>query len=390
MNWTWFHKLGSPKWFYGISGKLLPWLSIAALLLIGVGVVWGLAFAPPDYQQGNSFRIIYIHVPAAMLAQSCYVMLAVCGVVGLVWKMKLADVALQCAAPIGAWMTAVALVTGAIWGKPTWGSWWVWDARLTSMLILLFLYFGLIALGNAISNRDSAAKACAVLAIVGVINIPIIKYSVEWWNTLHQGATFTLTEKPAMPAEMWLPLLTVLGFYCFFGAVLLLRMRLEVLKREARASWVKAEVQNSLEARDEFCFIRRLSRHGPPWPVCLVSLWHLPGGAGLNVARRSWPASAICNKRRVVCAGRTASESAAQKASDHHSRRSWSVSALPSAWPERPAAEHQPVLHADPDRQRRSAADTRIRAGGMVEKGSLQRSRLAGRQIRRHRLQQSP
>lgn len=122
-----------------------------------------------------------------MLAQSCYVLLAVAGVVGLVWKMKLADVALQCAAPIGAWMTAVALVTGAIWGKPTWGSWWVWDARLTSMLILLFLYFGIIALGQAISNRDSAAKACAVLAIVGVVNIPIIKYSVEWWNTLHQG-----------------------------------------------------------------------------------------------------------------------------------------------------------------------------------------------------------
>lgn len=247
ISWTWFHKLGSPKWFYGISGRMLPWLAIAAVLLIGTGVVWGLAFAPQDYQQGNSFRIIYIHVPAAMLAQSCYVMLAVAGVVGLVWKMKIADVALQSAAPIGAWMTAVALVTGAIWGKPTWGSYWVWDARLTSMLILLFLYFGLIALGHAISNRESAAKACAVLAIVGVINIPIIKYSVEWWNTLHQGATFTITEKPAMPVEMWLPLLlTVLGFYCFFGAVLLMRMRLEVLKREARASWVREEVLNSL------------------------------------------------------------------------------------------------------------------------------------------------
>lgn len=136
-----------------------------------------------------------------MLAQSCYVLLAVAGVVGLVWKMKLADVALQCAAPIGAWMTAVALVTGAIWGKPTWGSWWVWDARLTSMLILLFLYFGIIALGQAISNRDSASKACAVLAIVGVVNIPIIKYSVEWWNTLHQGATFTLTENRRCPQK---------------------------------------------------------------------------------------------------------------------------------------------------------------------------------------------
>ncbi|KPY46351.1 Heme exporter protein CcmC [Pseudomonas syringae pv. rhaphiolepidis] len=247
IGWAWLHTLGSPKGFYRISTRLLPWLSVAAALLLGIGIIWGLAFAPPDYQQGNSFRIIYIHVPAAMLAQSCYVMLALCGVVGLVWKIKLADVALQCAAPIGAWMTALALATGAIWGKPTWGAWWVWDARLTSMLILLFLYFGLIALGNAISNRASAAKACALLAIVGVVNIPIIKYSVEWWNTLHQGATFSLTEKPAMPAEMWLPLLfTVLGFYCFFGVVLLLRMRLEVLRRESRTQWVKAEVLRSL------------------------------------------------------------------------------------------------------------------------------------------------
>ncbi|MFA0994888.1 MULTISPECIES: heme ABC transporter permease [Pseudomonas syringae group] len=247
IGWAWLHRLGSPKAFYRISARLLPWLSVAACVLLGIGMVWGLAFAPPDYQQGNSFRIIYIHVPAAMLAQSCYVMLAVCGVVGLVWKIKLADIALHCAAPIGAWMTALALTTGAIWGKPTWGAWWVWDARLTSMLILLFLYLGLIALGNAISNRDSAGKACAVLAIVGVVNIPIIKYSVEWWNTLHQGATFSLTEKPAMPAEMWLPLLfTVLGFYCFFGVVLLLRMRLEVLRRESRTQWAMAEVQRSL------------------------------------------------------------------------------------------------------------------------------------------------
>jgi heme exporter protein C len=142
------------------------------------------------------------------------------------------------------------LATGAIWGKPTWGSWWVWDARLTSMLILLFLYLGLLALGQAIGNRENAAKACAVLAIVGVVNIPIIKYSVEWWNTLHQGATFTLTEKPAMPAQMWLPLLlTVLGFYCFFGAVLLLRMRLEVLRREARSRWVKEHLASILNAR---------------------------------------------------------------------------------------------------------------------------------------------
>ena len=248
MNWTWFHKLGSPKWFYQISSRWLPWLAVAAVLLISTGLVWGLAFAPADYQQGNSFRIIYIHVPAAMLAQSCYIMLAVAGVVGLVWKMKLADVALQCAAPIGAWMTFIALLPGAIWGKPTWGTWWVWDARLTSMLILLFLYFGIIALGQSISNRDSSAKACAVLAIVGVINIPIIKYSVEWWNSLHQVATFKLTERPAMPAEMWMPLLVmVLGFYCFFACVLMVRMRLEVLKRESRSSWVQAEVKRAVE-----------------------------------------------------------------------------------------------------------------------------------------------
>ncbi len=243
MNWTWFHKLGSPKWFYEISGRWLPWLAVAAVLLLVVGSVWGLAFAPPERYQGNSYRIIFIHVPAAFLAQSCYLMLAVAGLVSLVWKMKVADIALQQAAPVGAWMTVIALITGAIWGKPTWGSWWVWDSRLTSMLILLFLYFGVIALGHAITNRESSAKACAVLAIVGVVNIPIIKYSVEWWTSLHQPASFTVTGKASMPSEMWLPLLImVIAFYCFFGVVLLMRMRLEVLRREARSSWVRAEV----------------------------------------------------------------------------------------------------------------------------------------------------
>lgn len=243
MNWTWFHKLGSPKWFYEISGRWLPWLAVAAVLLLVLGSVWGLAFAPPERYQGNSYRIIFIHVPAAFLAQSCYLMLAVAGLVSLVWKMKVADIALQQAAPVGAWMTVIALITGAIWGKPTWGSWWVWDARLTSMLILLFLYFGVIALGHAITNRESSAKACAVLAIVGVVNIPIIKYSVEWWTSLHQPASFTIAGKASMPSEMWLPLLImVIAFYCFFGVVLLMRMRLEVLRREARSSWVRAEV----------------------------------------------------------------------------------------------------------------------------------------------------
>lgn len=240
----WFYQLASPRWCYQITGKLLPWFAVAALVLLIGGSVWALAFAPADYQQGNSFRIIYLHVPAAILAQSAYMLMAVAGAIGLIWKMKVADMVLKSAAPIGASMAVLALATGAIWGKPTWGSWWVWDARLTSMLILFFLYLGVMALNSAIENESTAAQASAVLALVGLVNIPIIKYSVEWWNTLHQPATFKITEKPAMPMEMWLPLLVmVLGFYCFFAAVLLMRMRLEVLKRESRTRWVRAEVE---------------------------------------------------------------------------------------------------------------------------------------------------
>lgn len=246
----WFYQLASPRWCYQITGKLLPWFAAVALILLIGGSVWALAFAPADYQQGNSFRIIYLHVPSAILAQSAYMLMAVAGAIGLIWKMKVADMVLKSAAPIGASMAVLALVTGAIWGKPTWGSWWVWDARLTSMLILFFLYLGVMALNSAIENESTAAQASAVLALVGLVNIPIIKYSVEWWNSLHQTATFKITEKPAMPMEMWLPLLlAVLGFYCFFGAVLLYRMRLEVLKREARSSWVKAEVQTLVEGK---------------------------------------------------------------------------------------------------------------------------------------------
>jgi len=244
MNWTWLHRWASPKWFYQKSAAWLWPLALLACVLLATGLIWGLAFAPPDYQQGNSFRIIYLHVPAAILAQSVYLMLAACGLISLVWKIKLADIALEQAAPIGAWLCFLALVTGAIWGKPTWGAWWVWDARLTSMLILLFLYL-IIALGRALPAA-SAGRACALLALVGVLNIPIIKYSVEWWNTLHQTSTFKFTEKPAMPPEMWLPLLiSLLGFYCFFAATLLARMRLAVLVREQRTSWVQEELQRS-------------------------------------------------------------------------------------------------------------------------------------------------
>src|SRR5690606_4917675 len=194
--WQWFHKLGSPKGFYGIANRLMPWLLAGGLIVLLAGLVWGLAFVPKDYLQGNSYRIIFIHVPAAFLAQSIYIMMAVAAVVTLVWRMKLADVFVKAIAPVGLVLTFLSLFTGAVWGKPTWGTWWVWDARLTSMLILLSLYGGAIALDRAINDEKSAARAVAVLVLVGVVNIPIIKYSVDWWNTLHQPATFTLTEKP--------------------------------------------------------------------------------------------------------------------------------------------------------------------------------------------------
>ena len=188
----------------------------------------------------NSYRIIFIHVPTAFLAQSVYVMMAVAAVVTLVWRMKLADVFVKSVAPVGLVLTFLSLFTGAVWGKPTWGTWWVWDARLTSMLILLFLYGGVIALDRAINDEKSAARAVSVLVLVGVVNIPIIQYSVEWWNTLHQPSTFKLTEKPSMPAEMWVPLLlSVLGLYLLFGWLACLRMQTEILLREQRTRWVK-------------------------------------------------------------------------------------------------------------------------------------------------------
>jgi heme exporter protein C len=241
---TLWHRLGSPRWLYQMSGswtRVFGWL---AVVLLTVGSIWGLAFAPADYQQGNSFRIIYIHVPTAIVSQSVYMMLGAAGLVLLVWRMKVADMVLATAVPFGMSMTALALFTGAVWGKPTWGTWWVWDARTTSMLVLLFLYFGLYALRQAIPRAETAGRACAVLALLGTINIPIIKYSVDWWLTLHQGATFRLTEAPAMPPEMYLPLLVnVLGMYCLFGAVVLSGLRLEILRRERDTQWVRQLVE---------------------------------------------------------------------------------------------------------------------------------------------------
>ncbi|MCH9673087.1 MAG: heme ABC transporter permease [Gammaproteobacteria bacterium] len=236
----WVHRLGSPPSFYAISNRLIPWLAwLSALLLLG-GLIGGLVLAPADYQQGDSFRILYVHVPSAWLSLFVYVVMAAAGAITLIWRIKLAEIMLIACAPVGASFTFLALATGSLWGKPMWGTWWVWDARLTSELILLFLYLGVIALYNAIDDRRAAGRAAALLALVGVVNIPIIHYSVEWWNTLHQGPTITKFDKPSMHTSMLIPLLVMtLGFKAFFGVAVLLRARCEVLDRERRSRWVQ-------------------------------------------------------------------------------------------------------------------------------------------------------
>ena len=240
MAFVWFHRLGSPRHFYRLARALTPWLGGLAALLLVAGTVWGLAIAPPDYQQGDSYRIIFVHVPSAWMSMFAWVFMALCGLIVLVWRIKVAAALMRAAAPLGASFTFLALVTGSLWGKPMWGTYWVWDARLTSELILLFLYLGFIALQSAIEERDAAGRAGAVLALVGVVNIPIIHYSVEWWNTLHQGPTVTKFDQPSISLAMLLPLLTMaLAFMTYFAAVLLKRARCDILEAEANSNWVR-------------------------------------------------------------------------------------------------------------------------------------------------------
>jgi len=235
-----FHKMASPKYFYSIAGSLIPWLAAGCALLFVAGLYYGLVKAPPDYQQGDSYRIMFIHVPAAWMSMFIYVVMAGAGAIGLIWHIKLAEVMAISSATIGAWFTFLALITGSIWGKPMWGTWWVWDARLTSELILLFLYLGVIALYNAIDDKRTAARAVAILALVGVVNIPIIHYSVEWWNTLHQGPTVTKLDKPSIHLSMLIPLLLMaFAFKLYYAVVVLMRARCEVLERERHTVWVK-------------------------------------------------------------------------------------------------------------------------------------------------------
>jgi len=239
--WKFIHQLASPPHFYRIAQILIPWLAVPGLLLIGYGTYAGLFLAPMDYQQGDAFRIIYVHVPSAYLSMLAYMTMAVSAGIGLIWRIKLSHAVAAAAAPLGAWFTFLALATGSIWGKPMWGTWWEWgDPRLTSELIMLFLYFGYMALRGAIDDTTKADRSSAVLALVGAVNVPIIHFSVEWWSSLHQGPTLVKEGGPAMDAGMLYPLLAmILGFTFIFGALLLRRVRAEVLFRERRTRWVK-------------------------------------------------------------------------------------------------------------------------------------------------------
>lgn len=242
----WFHRTGSPPEFYRLSGLFLPWLYAAALLTGLPGLYLGLFATPADYLQGESFRIIYIHVPSAWMSMFIFGFMAVAGAAALIWHVKIAEVLARASAPIGAMFTAITLITGSLWGRPTWGTYWVWDARLTSELVLLFLYFGVIALYNAIEDPRKAARATALLALVGLINLPIIHYSVEWWNTLHQGQSIRLfaSDKSSIDKSM-LPPLILMAFATkfWFGASLLTRARVLVLDFESGKDWVRKLVQ---------------------------------------------------------------------------------------------------------------------------------------------------
>jgi heme exporter protein C len=238
--WTWFHQLASPPHFYRIAGILSTWLMWPAVLLIVVGTYGGLVLAPPDYQQGDAFRIIYVHVPSAYLSTAVYALMAVASAIGLIWRIKLAHAVAASAAPIGASFTALALATGMLWGKPMWGAYWAWDPRLTSELILLFIYFGYISLRASFEDVNKADRASGVLAVVGVIFLPIFHFSVIWWSSLLQGPTIKKLDSPSIVGDMLWPLLMlILAFTLFFAAVLLFRVKAEVLEREKNSRWVR-------------------------------------------------------------------------------------------------------------------------------------------------------
>jgi heme exporter protein C len=228
-------QLANPKRFLDLSAALLPWVGAAAFALLALGLWWSLFRAPPDYQQGETVRIMFIHVPAAWMSMFVYGCIVACSLAGLVWKHPLADAAAKAAAPLGAAFTALALITGSLWGKPMWGTYWEWDGRLTSELILLFIYLGYIGLWNAIENPVRAAKIAAVLALVGAVDVPIIKFSVDWWTTLHQGESIFRLDGPTIdPAFLWPLFVMSFGYTVFFVWLWMIRIQTEILERRAR------------------------------------------------------------------------------------------------------------------------------------------------------------
>jgi heme exporter protein C len=247
---NWF-KYSSPQAIYPLAGKIIPWCAAAALALIGVGLYIGFFVAPTDATQGDAYRIIFVHVPAAWMSMFLYVIMAIWAALGLGLKARPSFMMAQAIAPTGALFTFLALFTGAMWGKPTWGAWWVWDARLTSELILLFQYLGIILLRSSIDDLRRADRASAVLALVGVINVPIIYFSVRWWNTLHQGASVSITAAPTMAGTMVTAMLVMMfGFWMYSIAVTLVRLRCVIVERERPPSWGKqATLPDVVEAR---------------------------------------------------------------------------------------------------------------------------------------------
>ena len=230
------HRFANPTRFVRLADIMLPWLFVVTLVSFTAGLYLGLVESPPDYQQGDSVRIMYVHAPSAWMGLFGYMVVAVASFVSLVWKHPLADAAARAAAPIGAAFTGLALMTGSLWGQPMWGTWWVWDARLTSMLVLFFLYLGYMALWSAIEDRQKASKAAAILALVGVINIPIIKFSVDWWNTLHQPASIMRGEGVAVDSAMLWPLgIMFVAFNAYFTLVLMWRIKAELAQRKVEA-----------------------------------------------------------------------------------------------------------------------------------------------------------
>lgn len=232
--------MASPRYFYQIAASIVPWFMLPAIVLMIFGTINGLFIAPPDYQQGDAYRIIYVHVPSAYISMLAYSLMAITSLIALIWRIKLAHAITVSAAPLGAWFTFLALITGSIWGKPMWGTWWEWgDPRLTSELLMLFLYLGYMALRSSIIDENKADQLSSILILVGAINIPIIHFSVEWWNSLHQTSTLLKIDGPAIATSMLIPLLSmIIGLSLYFGALLLIRTRAEVLLRNRRSKWV--------------------------------------------------------------------------------------------------------------------------------------------------------